>query len=87
MDDKEKRKIGDGLLEKYIAKRQSVVDKAKAVRGPINRESSEWAKTAIEGIKTGLSGGYVDFEEALAKGQTNIDPQTYTRATDGKADI
>ena len=84
MDDKEKRKTGDCLLEKYIAKRQSVVDKAKAVRGPINRESSEWAKTAKEGIKTGLSGGYVDFEEALAKGQTYIDPQTYARAMDGK---
>lgn len=84
MDDKEKRKVGDGLFEKYIAKRQSVVDKANAVRGPINREFSNWAKTAKEGMEAGLNGHYVDFEEALAKGQTNIDPQTYTRATDGK---
>lgn len=84
MDNKEKRKVGDALFEKYIAKVQSTVDQAKTVGGPIKRESSEWTKTAKEGIKTGLSGGYVDFEEALVKGQTNIDPQTYARATDGK---
>lgn len=86
MDDKEKRKIGDDLFKKYIAKKESVVDKAKDVVGPVNRESSEWAKTARDAIKTGFSGGYVDFEEALAKGQTNIEAQTYTRATDGKGE-
>ena len=87
MDDKEKRKVGDALFEKYAAKGRSVVDSAKTAGGPINKESSEWAKTAKEGIEAGIHGHYVDFEEALAKGQTNIDPQTYTRATDGKEEI
>lgn len=84
MDDKEKKKVGSALFEKYIAKGQSVVDNARPAGGPVGRESSNWAKTAKEGIEAGLNGHYVDFEEALAKGQTNIDPQTYTRATDGK---
>ena len=84
MDDKEKKKVGSALFEKYIAKGQSVVDNARPASGHIGRESSNWAKTAKEGIEAGLNGHYVDFEEALAKGQTNIDPQTYTRATDGK---
>lgn len=84
MDDKEKKKVGSALFEKYIAKGQSVVDNARPAGGPVGRESSKWAKTAKEGIEAGLNGHYVDFEEALAKGQTNIDPQTYTRATDGK---
>ena len=84
MDDKEKKKVGSALFEKYIAKGQSVVDNARPTGGHVGRESSNWAKTAKEGIEAGLNGHYVDFEEALAKGQTNIDPQTYTRATDGK---
>lgn len=82
MDDKEKKKVGSALFEKYIVKGQSVVDKAAS--SSVNRESSDWAKTAREAIRTGFDGGYVDFEEALAKGQTNIDPRTYARATDGK---
>ena len=84
MDDKEKKKVGSALFEKYIAKGQSVVDNARPTGGNVGRESRNWAKTAKEGIEAGLNGHYVDFEEALAKGQTNIDPQTYTRATDGK---
>lgn len=83
MDDKEK-KVGDDLIDKYITKGQAVVDRFSPTARAINKSSGEWARSAREGLRTGFTGGYVDFEEALAKGRTNIDPQTYTRATDGQ---
>ena len=83
MDNKEK-KVGDDLIDKYITKGQAVVDRFSPTARAVNKSSGEWARSAREGLRTGFTGGYVDFEEALAKGRTNIDPQTFARATDGK---
>lgn len=71
MDEKEKRTVGTGMMERLIRGQRA------------GKSSSE----IVEGIRAGLGSDHLSLEEGLAKGSTIIDSAKYTRTLDGKAEV
>ena len=68
MTEKEKKRVGDDLLNRLIHGQKTV------------KQSNE----IMEGLKAGLASDHLSLDEGLRKGSTVADPAKYTRAMDGK---
>ena len=68
MTEKEKKRVGDDLLNRLIHGQKTV------------KQSNE----IMEGLKAGLASDHLSLDEGLRKGSTVADPSKYTRAMDGK---
>lgn len=68
MDDKEKRAVGTGMLDRLIQGQRA------------GRSQSEIA----DGIRAGFGSDYLSLDDALARGSTVADTAKYARSMDGK---
>ena len=68
MDDKEKRAVGTGMLDRLIQGQRA------------GRSQSEIA----DGIRAGFGSDYLSLDDALAQGSTVADTAKYARSMDGK---